>query len=135
MIPILNRIFPEDISRRIFKIYMDDYIDFKVIPKQYILKLMMEKKIDKYFIPAVNQLKQHEFWLMYEDIEQIHRMLMKIYNKVLIYKYYEFDADYTELIKKYNTLVEYRNETSTVIWNRKKDIRILVNDLKVLYEI
>ena len=133
MIPILNRIFPEDISRHIFKIYMDDYIDFKVIPKQYILKLMMEKKIDKYFIPAVNQLKQHEFWLMYDDIEQIHRMLMKIYNKVLIYKYYEFDANFIELIKKYNTLVEYRNETSTVIWNRKKDIRILVNDLKVLY--
>ena len=135
MIPILNRIFPEDISRHIFKIYMDDYIDFKVIPKQYILKLMMEKKIKNYSMSQRGgyQLNQYEFWLMYEDIELIHQMLMNIYNKVLIYKYYEFDANFIELIKKYNTLVEYRNETSTVIWNRKKDIRILVNDLKVLY--
>lgn len=81
MMTILNRIFPEDISKTIYNFVIQDYIKYVIIGQLFTNSLIMEKHFNN-FNTIVNRKKMHyDVGVNYFEIVNVCKFLkyMKIY--------------------------------------------------------
>ena len=124
MITILNRIFPEDISKLIYNFVIQYYIQYVVEGKLFINTMIMEKHCNN-FNNIVNIRKMHfDIGTNYTEIVKVCKFLkyMKIY--FIEKKYYNYQHYVKCLIEDFKKVVYYigENENHSLIKNYFKHI-------------
>ena len=128
MITILNRIFPEDISKTIYNFVIKDYIKYVIIGKLFTNSLIMEKHYNN-FNTIVNRKKMHyDVGTNYFEIVNVCKFLkyMKIY--FIDKKFYNYQHYMKCLIDDFKKVVYYLsiNESHVPI---KNYFKIIYNEI------
>ena len=119
MITILNRLFPDDISKTIYNFVIQDYIKYILIGKLLTNSLIMEKHYNNFNTIANRKNMHYEAGTNYTEILNVCKFLkyMKthfIEKKYYIYKHYE-----NCLIQDFKKIIFYigENEKHILIKN------------------
>lgn len=128
MITILNRIFPEDVSKTIYNFVIQDYIKYVIIGQLFTNSLIMEKHYNN-FNTIVNRKKMHyDVGTNYFEIVNVCKFLkyMKIY--FIDKKFYNYQHYMKCLIDDFKKVVYYLsiNESHVPI---KNYFKIIYNEI------
>ena len=124
MITILNKIFPEDISKVIYNFVVQDYIQYVIVGKIYTSILIMEKHYNNFY--TIVNLKRHLYdpSSSYTEIINVCKFLKYMKNHFIEKEYYNYDIYTKQLIENFKEIINYisKNENHNLIKNYFKDI-------------
>lgn len=128
MITILNRIFPEDVSKTIYNFVIQDYIKYVLIGKLFTKSLTMEKHYND-FNTIVNRKNMHyEAGTNYTELVNICKFLKYMKTHFIKKKYYSYDHDMICLIQDFKKVIYYigENENHSLI---KTYFKLIYNEI------
>ena len=124
MITILNRIFPEDISKLIYNFVIQYYIQYGVEGKLFIITMIMEKHC-KNFYNIVNIKKAiYDPSTSYNEIINICKFLKYMKICFIEKKHYNYDNYTKQVIEQFKKIINhiYDNENHNLLKNYFKHI-------------
>lgn len=124
MITILNRIFPEDISKTIYNFVIQDYIKYVLTGKLFTKSLIMEKHYN-IFNTIVNRKRMHyDVSVNYLEIVKVFKFLKYMKTHFIDKKYYNYQHYMTCLIHDFKKVIYYvgENENNKLIRDYFKNI-------------
>jgi hypothetical protein len=124
MITILNKIFPEDISKIIYNFVVQDYIQYVIKGKVYTNILIMEKHYNNFCTIVNVKGLLYDPSSSYTEIINVCKFLKYMKNHFIEKKYYNYDICTKEIIQNFKEIINYisKNENHNLIKNYFKDI-------------
>ena len=124
MITILNRIFPEDISKLVYNFVIQYYIQYVIEGKIYTNIMIMEKHYNNFStIVNVKRLTYHPS-TSYNEIIDVCKFLKYMKKHFIKKEYYNYDIYTKQLIENFKEIINYiyKNENHILIKNYFKHI-------------
>ena len=124
MITILNRLFPEDISKTIYNFVIQDYIKYTLIRKIFINSLIMEKHYNNFNTIVNKKMMHYNIGTNYTEIVNVCKFLKYMKTHFIEKKYYSYDVYMICLIQDFKKIIYYigENENHILIKNYFKHI-------------
>ena len=124
MITILNRIFPEDISKLVYNFVIQNYIQCVIEGKIFINTMIMEKHYNV-FNNIINRKNMHyDPSSSYNELINICKFLKYMKTHFIERKYYSYDHYMICLIQDFKKVIYYigKNENHNLLKNYFKHI-------------
>ena len=119
MITILNRIFPDDISKTIYNFVIQDYIKYTLIGKIFTKSLIMEKHYNNFNTIVNKKMMHYDIGVNYSEIVKVCKFLKYTKLHFIDKKYYDYDNYMKCLIHDFKKVIYYvgENENHCLIKN------------------
>ena len=124
MITILNRFFPEDISKCIYNFIIQDYIKYVLIGKIFQNSLIMEKHYNNFNIIVNNKKLHYDVGTNYSEFVKVCKFLKYMKIHFIDKQYYNYQHYIKCLIEDFKKIIKYvsKNENHILIKNYFKHI-------------
>ena len=128
MITILNRIFPEDISKTIYNFVIQDYIKYALTGKLFTNSLIMEKHYNNFNTIVNRKRMNYDVATNYSEIVNICKFLKYTKLHFIDKMYYDYGNYMKCLIQDFKKVVYYvgENENNKLI---KDYFKLIYNEI------
>lgn len=119
MITILNRLFPDDISKTIYNFVIQNYIKYTLIGKIFTNSLIIEKHYNNFNTIVNRKMMHYDIGTNYTEIVNVCIFLKYMKTHFIEKKYYSYDDYMICLIQNFKKIIFYigENENHSLIKN------------------